>query len=749
MKKNTPPRSLARQRWSRALTLGAPVYTAPQLHRYVQSPCAARAPRSRVASIISSAAWSASFPFPPHFPMAPTTPPVVVKKHTSTTALRSLLAVFQDPSCDDPLISAAAELMSSDPATHTCPPFHHNHADIHVDYEYDAYEDDADDHNEHHHHHEDHNDHNDDHNNNDNDDDDDDDDDGDDDIDDQHSFSSRSPNGSLHHLHHLNLAVRDPQPAPKAMKPNTTTLNPHSQSHSQSQSQSPQPLARSLPTRNPDAMQSTAEQSLSPSPTPARSSQSSHAAFVFSQAWYQQMSLEAIPLSFRVPHDVMQPSFFRVSCAQHNALFPPESSSPNALGTHTAEANVLYQVLAFLQENLNQLFDAHDEFAQLDGVDASDSAMMQLLSAWKHLRGTTEMLQCRYDLLCGYRQRDFRQTALLEAHMTPALGSSALAQAVHADVRGVGADAAQAREHTREQFYDAEFSWKPGEREHDQQGQTQLQAQRDGDDGAQSVARKSERKSKKRANRTVTWADRQSSSTEFVFVLRRYDLIGASVVRGAWHVFGGFLWRLLIMPNKDKGLEGYLWVYLQCGGSCDVGDSDEDDEGEEEHELHEHEHEEEEHDENAQLQQGETEAAGPSDKHEDAEEEEEEDGDERDDARVMWCRPTQFTMRIVHSTSPLARAAVRSGREMFDSVETVEQSQWFRECDEASLYPDIKRHEYHVFRSSSDDWGFEIAKFCTLQPGLYADNDMNVVFVVRIMLLSFDQPLPPLEGGVR
>eukprot|EP00737_Agarophyton_chilense_P002391 gb/GEZJ01002721.1/.p1 GENE.gb/GEZJ01002721.1/~~gb/GEZJ01002721.1/.p1 ORF type:complete len:653 (-),score=118.97 gb/GEZJ01002721.1/:25-1983(-) len=475
-------------------------------------------------------------------------------------------------------------------------------------------------------------------------------------------------------------------------------------------------LARTLPSRSTATIASNLNRCTA-SQAASRASQSSHASFVFSEAWYDQMCIEAIPLRHRIPPDVTHPSFFRVMCGRHNALFPPEPAA-NTVNTHTAEANVLYQVLAFLHENLNQLFDMFGDLLELDGVEPSDPALVQLRSSWKHLRGITEMLECRYDLLCGYRHRDYRQTALVEAHMTPALGHSALSQAVNDDMRGVPSDTPQAPAETREKMLYNEFSCKAGD---EQQGSNEEKAP---GQSVETIKSKSLLPRKKK-NLTVSWADRQAPSIEFVFVLRRYDMINASVVRGAWHEFGGYLWRLIIYPRKEKGLEGFMWLYLQCGGSCFDGEDDDGDENGGNEDAEEEE------------EEGRTEANEVDEQEEDECEDEREDGD-----RVSWCRPTQFVMRIVHSTAPLARAAVRSGRVMFDSVETLEQSKWYNESDEASLYPDIKRQEYHVFRSTADDWGYGIVRFCALQPGLYADNDMNVVFTVRIMLLSFEQPLP-------
>ena len=171
--------------------------------------------------------------------------------------------------------------------------------------------------------------------------------------------------------------------------------------------------------------------------------------------------------------------------------------------------------------------------------------------------------------------------------------------------------------------------------------------------------------------------------TRFTFILRRYDTISDVKVHSPWHHFGGFRWRLLIFPKGNHTSDHDLSVYLECGGPDHPANG-------------------------------------------------------RDAVHITatpWRRPAKFSLHVVHPTSPVARAAMRD--------DPIPSQSGLADLDAAdsNLLPaqpipsDIMKETMHTFRGNASDWGFlEFASFGNLQPGQYADDEMNVVIVVKIHL---------------
>lgn len=189
--------------------------------------------------------------------------------------------------------------------------------------------------------------------------------------------------------------------------------------------------------------------------------------------------------------------------------------------------------------------------------------------------------------------------------------------------------------------------------------------------------------------------------TRFVYVLRQYDSISDSRVHSPWHYFGGFKWRLLIFPKGNQSSNHDLSVYLECGGPIVK---------------------------NEVAPQSASNRAPPNGKE-----------------SVMdpipshaWNRPAKFSLHLVHPSSPVARVALDSDIRFSDPPAVADSDL----LDSAlSHHPmqqsprDVVKETSHIFRKNVSDWGFlEFAPFSNLQPGRYADDDMNVVLMVKIRL---------------
>lgn len=59
--------------------------------------------------------------------------------------------------------------------------------------------------------------------------------------------------------------------------------------------------------------------------------------------------------------------------------------------------------------------------------------------------------------------------------------------------------------------------------------------------------------------------DSERCETNFFYVVHDYDKIEEEKVCSPWREFGGYRWRLLVYPKGDD-IDGYLSLYLECGG---------------------------------------------------------------------------------------------------------------------------------------------------------------------------------------
>lgn len=165
--------------------------------------------------------------------------------------------------------------------------------------------------------------------------------------------------------------------------------------------------------------------------------------------------------------------------------------------------------------------------------------------------------------------------------------------------------------------------------------------------------------------------------TEFAYVLRRYDKILEQRLYTPWHAYAGFRWRLLIFPHGNATDLGYISVYLDCGGP---------------------------------LTQPPLEVSGDCNQHQEKEGVEKEGGD--------WEKTAEFELKLIHPDSTMGRAWLGKGGQG-PSLPT-----------EGSF--GVKK-SWHKFLRVDRDWGFlEFAPFDVLQPGGYADEELNVVIGVRI-----------------
>lgn len=194
-----------------------------------------------------------------------------------------------------------------------------------------------------------------------------------------------------------------------------------------------------------------------------------------------------------------------------------------------------------------------------------------------------------------------------------------------------------------------------------------------------------------------------SRDTQFVYVLRRYNTIRESKINSQWHFFGGFRWRLLIFPRGNQTSSHDLSVYLECGGPVSHaagGDY-----------MSEY----------ASAGSGKEVAVGGV-------------------ANINWSRPAKFSLHLVHPMSPIGRASLKDETENENAlldVDVTDSNLGLTGVGAGVHAPraDVVKETSHIFRETASDWGFlEFAPFASLQPMQYADDDMNVVIMVRIRL---------------
>lgn len=227
--------------------------------------------------------------------------------------------------------------------------------------------------------------------------------------------------------------------------------------------------------------------------------------------------------------------------------------------------------------------------------------------------------------------------------------------------------------------------------------------------------------------------EEEKLDTEFTYVLRRYPSIQENKVYSPWHNFGYFRWRLLIFPKGNQNSNHDLSVYLECGGPSHLPSAA---------------------DRTVQAQYGQHHHASPNGK----------EAAVASGPAMQWSRPAKFSLHLVHPASSVAKAA------MAREFDLVEQDQTLSDLDVSesnvtsnvtmtpavpgsdgatagattvtsvgnvvgTARPDLMKETSHVFRETASDWGFlEFAPFAHLQPMQYADDDMNVVIMVRIHL---------------
>lgn len=198
--------------------------------------------------------------------------------------------------------------------------------------------------------------------------------------------------------------------------------------------------------------------------------------------------------------------------------------------------------------------------------------------------------------------------------------------------------------------------------------------------------------------------------TEFTYVLRRYPTIQELKVHSPWHWFGSFCWRLLIFPKGNQSSNHDLSVYLECGGPERPPDA------------------------NPHSTTVANDVHHPP------------NGKEAAIASVStasWSRPAKFSLHLVHPSSPIAKRAIaaKPGEIVVSdhSLADLDVSDSIVNSNTAlPIRADVVKETNHIFKENASDWGFlEFAPFSTLQPSQYADDDMNVVIMVRIRLQDY------------
>lgn len=135
---------------------------------------------------------------------------------------------------------------------------------------------------------------------------------------------------------------------------------------------------------------------------PERRARSERNHQVLTSSWYERQQVKFLETSFSVPRDKPMPSFFRISDPAHISIFAPTSDS-------APEANLIYQVIAFLCQVLNEtagLVSFSERLVTKDQNEVVNEVTGVLSQIWKKMLGISEMLEARYDLLrtkqCGH-----------------------------------------------------------------------------------------------------------------------------------------------------------------------------------------------------------------------------------------------------------------------------------------------------------------------------------------------------------
>lgn len=192
----------------------------------------------------------------------------------------------------------------------------------------------------------------------------------------------------------------------------------------------------------------------------------------------------------------------------------------------------------------------------------------------------------------------------------------------------------------------------------------------------------------------------ENRDTQFAYVLRKYNTISENRVYSPWHYFGAFKWRLLIFPRGNHSSNHDLSVYLECGGPIAPQDN---------------------------LQPTSVSQPSPNGK----------ESVVATPPVTSWTRPAKFSLHLVHPLSAIAKHAIESDSPLTDPslVEPDAVDSSLTRSLQSTPRGDLIKETSHVFRNNVTDWGFlEFAPFNNLQPGGYADDDMNVVIMVKIKL---------------
>lgn len=194
--------------------------------------------------------------------------------------------------------------------------------------------------------------------------------------------------------------------------------------------------------------------------------------------------------------------------------------------------------------------------------------------------------------------------------------------------------------------------------------------------------------------------EEDSRDTQFSYVLRKYDSIAENRVYSPWHIFGSFKWRLLIFPRGNHTSNHDLSVYLECGGPCTREDQ-------------------------APPAPVSNHPMSPN-------------GKEAVVATLpptSWSRPAKFSLHLLHPSSPIYKAAVNSDAALSDpSLADLDVTD-DPHLPQPTHRSDLMKGTSHLFRPHVSDWGFlEFAPFSSLQPSSFADDEMNVVIMVKIEL---------------
>lgn len=186
--------------------------------------------------------------------------------------------------------------------------------------------------------------------------------------------------------------------------------------------------------------------------------------------------------------------------------------------------------------------------------------------------------------------------------------------------------------------------------------------------------------------------DEDNNDTFFCYVVRQYYCINEPKVYSNWHHFGGYKWRLLIFPRGNEAANQDLSVYLECGGP----------------------------------------APCPGPAHDGIKEK---DTPPTPITAQQWNRPASFSLHVIHPTSHIFKAAVLSNayqpNHSLSKADTPDAATHLSQ----GLRHDIRKETSHNFREHASDWGFsQFAPYVNLAPRHHADDDYNIVVMVRIHL---------------